>query len=47
MWSSYNYPSHQFNCIFQEIVLGLSSLSALGPIGAAMEIIIILYPLLQ
>ena len=30
--------------LFQEIVLGLSSLTALGPIGAAVEIVIILYP---
>ena len=28
----------------KEMVLGISSLSALGPIGAALEIVIILYP---
>ena len=30
--------------VLQEIVLGISSLSALGPIGAALEVILILYP---
>ena len=28
----------------QEIVLGISSFSALGPIGAAFEVTIIMYP---
>ena len=32
-------------CFFQEIVLGITSLSSLGPVGAVLEIAIILYPL--
>ena len=30
--------------MLQEMVLGISSLSTLGPIGASIEIIVILYP---
>ena len=32
--------------LFQETVLGITSLSALGSIGAVLEIILILYPFL-